>query len=1711
MATNVTVAVVRKLTGVSLKYAAARKGGEDEELNAWKNRVRTILEEYGWDLGNEALKKELGFLPGEAIFAYFKRINAMNLLKERFNECKKDLGPIAEDLGMSESALMRLLAKMDLVELLKNKPDKTHISETLKGVEEALERKGAREMFDLTVKYRPKEVRILLSILLPELNLDIEDLNRLIWGFRNLNVNEVAQLHGFNNNYIQFADLFIKEAMERASLLSTFTGKQQEVFIQMFLRLIYKAFSKDPERKVAELREEIRRAIEKGKTENAQAFLRELLGNVEEEFIIIPKGLSSQVTHMDQSRKKLTLHQLIGAHKLRTSDRFALLDGTRTGKTLQVLAALEPEERTMVVSPAGVVDTWVQEENDSFSPDLRVRTLDSSHAGLEDDLKELSEDDYAIVVLRGDKKKRERLINAVRGRKRTIIHISFETLREMNNEKNLKYLKGVQEGLDGIVVDEWQYAENFVDAERDVNAKQAAVIQAIRPPRRWVISASPYRSDPHKLFSMFHYLLGDLKNAPDWAKDGHVFKRTFTENMDGLRWLSGELSQISLRRTREDVWDIYVDGEEEEGKTIPARGELKAWEYEMPEDLARQSLGVVKSFRSWVVDVYNPAAPPERRVTGDQLNILTKLNYLRWLSTDIKWPKDERSLLEALGLTTPFWGELDKCVEQILNDPDRPEAKIVLFAQNVPIVEKLLEKYKEYGCVRIDGQVTGFARDPETNDFYLNDKGRRYTQKSWNMKQFQENDKVRICVANVRAGVGIDLSRGDAVVYAQMPETYEQLYQSMSRILGPNQPDHLRSAVDMYFMCSTYPKSLQGELQGEDEKLYYNTGTVDQVQFGRLQAQQTRFGIIMDGGVSDIERDGDPLELVKHVPHYIDDMSLRKPKDLSEGLSDRQAIVVQTAGYIGNLIAIADTAQRNAIYDIIKAAFDLKEDLRPLSKAISEIDSFNLNDFACISDLNKVANRYILKKLYKAMPKLLSEIYEGRSLLLARVEDLKARHGGKVPDYVVVAGLAVLHDGELDLAEKRHIFYSMASEIAYSDMNKKAEYSRLIAALDVFRKLPVPVLRLLKDDKASLKQRLDLFGQLGIYFAFTNENVREIALPEVKDFKGLRNAVEEAKPRILSDYFKEKFGIDIDENNLSELSEEQADLINRIIAALERGEREAENDREEQKFRRETRRLGEALSHVLDGTYYQWRNEQKGERRYGEKIGFLENDASFWEAWTEEVNVPKKDVEVKSGYFIKRRMKILKKLADLITSDPETLREFEDKEVCVLFEEYTKDPGSLGAAKRRQDRLGRIFGKLRSSEDITAKERELLNEEGLNEDKKPSEILDFLQKRLKELHFAIIWMEITEMARSGKIGKDFLRKISALVQRTKLIKMDPSFKVAQGLQELESLARSRAEETYKNVEVQITANPYLILKRGMLDKQLMNCFELENDPEFVRALVDDLGSRNKMLVIVRASGRFQAVAMAKIKRDEQGNPAIFLERILSREGKYDFEKEILETLYDTKVKKMRPETALAVMAPHGYKNPARLYSTGGYDEDEYSEAHFQLRKNYYPKKDGTVSKYTFNVAARMVDEPVSGGAPAGLRILHKFVAPFRPYEMYLLHDAPALEEKIFTLVPFAILSTLLATGVLGLYGFLGGMAFVYATFVALHAGNIWRAPPEVTSTWGKLRYAFKAPLSVAGFNMLTSTVFGWGLNYMVEGLMPGTVIAFFTAFFTWVA
>ena len=85
-------------------------------------------------------------------------------------------------------------------------------------------------------------------------------------------------------------------------------------------------------------------------------------------------------------------------------------------------------------------------------------------------------------------------------------------------------------------------------------------------------------------------------------------------------------------------------------------------------------------------------------------------------------------------------------------------------------------------------------------------------------------------------------------------------------------------------------------------------------------------------------------------------------------------------------------------------------------------------------------------------------------------------------------------------------------------------------------------------------------------------------------------------------------------------------------------------------------------------------------------------------------------------------------------------------------------------------------------------------------------------------------------------------------------------------------------------------------------------------------------------------------------------------------------------------------------------------------------------------------------------------------------------EKYAIETAPWLEEGIFTLALFGILSSLLVVGVLTLYGFLIGMGISYAIFIGAHVINISRAPPNMFGFYKKLRWAFKAPIKVGLFN-----------------------------------
>ncbi|HNV86132.1 MAG TPA: 4-alpha-glucanotransferase, partial [Candidatus Omnitrophota bacterium] len=1451
-------------------------------------------------------------------------------------------------------------------------------------------KQGLRELFALGMDH-PGELKQLLAYFLRGADLTLEELEKLIWGFRSLHLGEVTRFHGFPDRGLNFVDVFLKTLLEKAALFSNLDEKDQEVIIRVFINWVYKEYRKDPETKIRQLEAKIGRSD--------LPLLNRLKERVRDEFLV------AAAFRPEHIQTPLEPHEAIGAYRLRQHDRYALLDGARVGKTIQALAALEMNDRTLIVSPAGVIDTWLEEERKSFSDRLGVEfvSADSSAGEVQEAIGRLKGTDrQAVVVLRGSPSNRRQLLDAVRGRKNTLLHVSYETLRQMSDEE----LGVLQEALDGIILDEWQYAENFVSGESRLNAQQAFVVQKINPKKKWVLTATPYRTDPHKLYALFHYLLKDSANPPEWARadGGYVFKHTFTDSFEGFRLLNRELGTLSLRRHREDVWEIYEEGKTPAGTlAIPRKTPPVDCEWEMSPEMTRQALDIVRSFKDFVADTYNPAVrtgrvrrvadreKPAQILRHEDLNIPDKIKFLRWIETD---PPHV-----GLDPDGTYWERLDEVVREQLADPER---KIVIAAQNVFMVEDILKRYGGYGVARIDGRVTGWARD-ESGEIRRDSNGRPITAKNYERHRFQEDPGVRIMVINVRAGVGIDLSRADAWIYAQMPETFTEMYQSMARAFGPNRPDHPRETVNVIFMISKYGQKFGEGLSGQDRE-YYEAGTVTQIHKRRLEAQQLRYQRILEGPFEVPETfwdEGDdlsPEEEEKGLPPAAGAFFPDLLADFSggRGLTGARKRTLRIAAQLGGLYAVADPEQRRAILELAHDGHVLREDLTPLVRAIVEIaekENFDPEDFKILASLKGISNRYLRRKIYRGLPGFLNQTYRGavETEGVTPTDETAATLSGvvrnyrwgseSIPDYVLMAGLIFLQDAE-DPERRKESFVTLAEQITRRGGNLRMRFQELLSCLAAIQTIPVAWLPALEDERFDLGERLALLRKLASIAPLLEDSFGEVFGGSGNDFPGLAKIIEEKSPAVLQNYFREALGLEIAPERLWELGAEEIENVYGLLISLKRGEEESREGDRKELFRREIGRFGEALSHVFDGTFPAWRNRQEGARRYGARVEFMADQEDFWRVWTEETRVTRDtpgwerlgDFVLEEQKVEKRIRSVLSELLTEVRSDGKILEEMEGSPVARLFENYQADPAFLEVLRGRQSRLETIRRKIFESEPLTAAENGFLRSLGIGPSERRSVTLKRLDEEYEPGEAALLWMELNEMSVRDEADSFSMEKVAALLKRTEErideAGISPLIEnLLTDLGNLMTLSRRKMRRRYRNVEIIVTSDPFLIMRRGMLDPQLRNCFELDGDPKLVRSLLDDLGSRNKMLVIVKANGRYQAVAIAKVKTDkkdragkaapEDGEPVLFLERILERKGGYDFEEEILEVLRETKAARMRETPLLAVKASKSVLNPVTLWSTGGYGEEEYSEPQFRLRKNHYLQKeeDGSAPVY----------------------------------------------------------------------------------------------------------------------------------------------------------
>ena len=123
-------------------------------------------------------------------------------------------------------------------------------------------------------------------------------------------------------------------------------------------------------------------------------------------------------------------------------------------------------------------------------------------------------------------------------------------------------------------------------------------------------------------------------------------------------------------------------------------------------------------------------------------------------------------------------GKLDRCVEWI-RDFIEVDGKLVVFAVHRFVIDRLMEEFGP-AAVRVDGSVTGPARDHAVRDF-------------------QSEPGIRLFVGNIKAaGVGLTLTASSNVAFLELPWTPGDLTQAEDRVHRIGQKD----SVNIHYLLA---------------------------------------------------------------------------------------------------------------------------------------------------------------------------------------------------------------------------------------------------------------------------------------------------------------------------------------------------------------------------------------------------------------------------------------------------------------------------------------------------------------------------------------------------------------------------------------------------------------------------------------------------------------------------------------------------------------------------------------------------------------------------------------------------------------------------------------------------------------------------------------------------------------------------------------------
>jgi hypothetical protein len=1459
------------------------RGAAIKALGSYLNVVKILKEKYlgitplvsTWDQSPERLKETVCYILENSLEGDPKKISTSESFIETRHKTPDGgkvsgyqiLGAVAgfEKPGMSKTTAIEALGgPASVVKILKEKYlgilDLRNASPAF--IESFVKEYGLQEILDLFPDSPAEAIRA-LSFLKSE-QLKYQDIREIVKGYLGLKAGKGA---GGGPGIGPIDSWELQRRYLKALIQAMDRGDQLDLSEENFrsqLHLLVNISRKSHEEDAPRFFQTLDAKLEECSHPFAKRLLQETIKYFQERFNFEVKGMTT--TPYGYQRE--------GIHFLAHHPRAILADEAGLGKSYQAIGAVETLGLKRVL--------WI--------------TTAANKKTLEEEILEHSKTtpEQIGVVLSGNPRGRRQQIEALNGQKYLITN--YETLVALKRSDPECYDKLTQ-GLDAVIVDEAQLTDN-------PKALRTQAVHDIAAPRRWLLSASPYQNKPENLWTLLNWI------EPEKYPDKKAFLEMYAQNTQGLIFLRNEISEVLLRRSKQNTMGHFKPESvqsfaEQLADGIPRVPQLSrvspevSGRYELLPEQADLIARMTADFEGWVAEFNQNLPNGAEPIPQEGINPLMKFTYIQ---KTIYQP-------EYFGIKgeNPVYRAVDESVAERLARGE----KIILWGWNTPLIETLEKRYRDLGVRRIDGTVVGEARERARHDF-------------------QEDAKVRILVANYSSGgVGLTLSAAHSAIFVQLPHYYPMLYQAEGRhqrLIGPKNARHAKERVEVEWMIPVLPEGFVEEISDPRLREILSHGTLVEQTRERLAGGELLYNLLMEGM-------GDPKEIEEHFKKGLfEGMGLNRKGKLDytshlKGESKEWAEVAQALLPLWRKLK-GDAAGEECVLRLMVQLKNNSELALRLGAQLGRLKEVPKEDVEFVIRIFEIRNKYIRQKILQKVPDLMARVYAQGKTLEEVSQGLKL---GKLSPVSFVAQLyqEAGAGGEVILGLTREL-----SQMRDTPLKRYLEEHFFMGIFGIMGQAHAEKFLLDKCvllNEAPLNNRIHMLYRLGLLSDFRPDLVEGMGKTSFDDWKSLASSLEAATYEALGD-FAGRSAESVQEMVASNPNwRGNADPLLALLVAYR-------NANEMQLLEQ----MREIQSNLFAGQYTEWRYGEN-DRSQGASIEFMRDQAAFWEGYAKDdpsklATVSVSTQKIKQTLF-QQYQAVMEEFAQEVSAaegpwvahELEQFRRASQTQQQDILERYQGELSVLGAVLGRNEpspETGPLLGKYQLS----------------GEDNLEARIS--LQEKVDELRNLTAWMRMDlgfrAIQNDFSMGADSLaRQIDQKTKHYRRRKFDKAAEHLEALQESVKKWDSRAY-TFKDVTIEDTDDPAILTRMGALHPEMINCFNPNGNPTFNQHVVAALGSKNMKMVVVREQGKIVAAAMVKVKELEDGRPVMFLENGLYRKG-YDFREEMLAHLQN-KAEKIKPKPVVMEQIRGGIKeDDPFVHGTGAYTESEYVEPVFGLR------------------------------------------------------------------------------------------------------------------------------------------------------------------------